>query len=64
MPLGDPDPRRCPLAQAQNPPPVAEPTASRQDPKEEPGALTLTPGSARGVPGNLHSYRDMNVLSL
>ena len=51
-------PGRHPLAQGQNPPSVAGPTARRQHPREEPGALTRTPGSARGDRGNPVPYRD------
>ena len=51
-------PHRRPLAQGQDPPPVAIPTARRQDPREEPGALTRPPGSARGALDNQRPYRD------
>ena len=52
-----PTPEGAILAQADNPPPVAEPTIYRQrhrerNPREEPDALAGTPGSVRGAPGN------------
>ena len=52
-----PTPEGAILAQADNPPPVAEPTIYRQrhrerNPREEPDALAGTSGSVRGAPGN------------
>ena len=40
-------PDRSPLAKGPNPFPVTEMTARRQDPWQEPGASTLTPGTVR-----------------
>ena len=37
---------------------MARPAAIRHHPREEPGALARTPGSARGDRGNPVPYRD------
>lgn len=39
---------------------MARPAATRHHPREEPGALARTPGSARGDRGNPVPYRDLD----
>src|SRR3979409_1803352 len=41
-----------------DPSPLAQRALRRQNPREEPSALTRTLGSVRGAPGNGRPYRD------
>ena len=52
-------PPRCAMATGTpHPSPLAQPALRRQNPREEPSALTRTLGSVRGASGNWRPYRD------
>ena len=54
----DGQPRRAMATGTPHPSPLAQPALRRQNPREEPSALTRTLGSVRGAVGNGGPYRD------
>src|SRR5439155_7154064 len=56
-----PSPRRSMAAPTPHPSPLAKHALRRQNPREEPSALTRTLGSVRGAAGNGGPYRDPSL---